>query len=116
MALPENAILITDLVKAWPDAVPPLRDHGEADILNRVLGNLLDTFHKAGKTVPDMVFVTDAPPGLDRAVLLAGTVSIDPAWFAAAYARWTNSPLFLKFWDSLTPEQRQVYFSLIPRA
>ena len=36
MALPENAILITDLVKAWPDAVPTLRDSGEADIVNRI--------------------------------------------------------------------------------
>lgn len=114
-ALPENAILITDLVKAWPDAVPSLRDSGEADIVNRILGNLLDTFHKQGKTVPDMVYVTDAPPSGDRTMLLADGATIDPQWFAAAYGRWTNSPLFLKFWDSLTPEQRQAYFSLIPR-
>ncbi len=102
-------------MKAWPDAVPPLRDSGDADLLNRVLGNLLDAFHKAGKTVPSMVYVTDAPPSAERAMYLADGVTIDPAWFAAAYARWTNSPLFLKFWDSLTPEQRQAYFALVPR-
>jgi hypothetical protein len=115
MALPENAILIADLVKAWPDAVPPLRDSGDAALLNRVMGNLLDAFHKAGKTVPNMVYVTDAPPGIDRAVLLAGQAQVDPMWFAAAFGRWTNSPLFLKFWDSLTPEQQQAYFALVPR-
>ncbi len=116
MALPENAILITDLVKAWPEAVPDLRDSAEADVVNRILGSLLDTFHRQGKTVPDMVYVTDAPPNTDRAALVAGNAAIDPAWFAAAYGRWTNSPLFLEFWDSLTPDERKSYFAQIPRA
>lgn len=115
-ALPNDAILIADLVKLWPVAMPELRDAGEADRMNRLLGTLLDLMHRQGKVVPEMVYVTDAPPDVDRAALLAGDAKIEPAWFAAAYARWTNSPLFLHFWDSLTDEQRTGYFRLIPRA
>lgn len=115
-SLPNNAMLISDLTKLWPDVVPQLRDHGDADLVNRILGNILDRLHRAGKVVPDMVHVTDAPPGVDRAAVLAGTADIDPAWFAAAYARWTNTPLFLRFWDSLSPEEQKTYFAQIPRS
>lgn len=112
--LPNTAVAIADLVKLWPEVMPPLKDQGEADRMNQLLGNLLTRLAKSNKVVPDMVFVTDSPPGTDRAKVLIGEETIDPVFFRLAYGRWARSPMFERFWDSLTPDEQKQFYQQVP--
>lgn len=115
MALPPTAIEIDELVKLWPIAMPELKDQGEADRMNELLGNLLNRIKRSGKTVPEPVFVTDEPAGDERQALLDSDGKISPEWFAIAYGRWWRGPLFKRFWETLTDDEKRQFFTNIPR-
>lgn len=113
--LPPTAMEISDLVEMWPRLMPELRDQGEADRMNLLLGSILTDLAKRGREVPDMVYVADAPPEGERAFLLAGDPEgVKTVWFAAAYARWARTPLFKKFWESLSAEDKVQFFKQVP--
>lgn len=112
--LPSTAIDLDDFTKFWIDAVPPLRDQGEADLINRFLATLLDRMQRSGKTVPRMIYVSDAPPNDERARLLDTNGKIDTIWFQRSYARWAKSELFGKFWATLSETDQRKYFVEIP--
>lgn len=116
MATDPNSVTIAELVRLWADVMPELRDQGEADRMNALLGNLLDRFKRAGKTVPPMPFITDAPPDVDRAALIEGNAKIDPIWFGLAYLRWWRGPLFKRFWESLSDDEKRSLFENLPKS
>ncbi len=114
--LPNTAVDIAELVKLWPRVMPELKDQGEADRMNLLLGNLLGLLGRNGKQVPDMVYLSDMPPDVDRAKVLAGEQKIDPVYFNLAYSRWARSPLFQRFWASLTPAEQSEFYTQVPWA
>lgn len=114
--LPATAVDIAQLVKMWPQIMPPLKDSGEADRMNQLLGNLLTQLARSGKQVPDMVFLSDMPPEADRAKVLSGEQTIDPVYFKLAYAKWVRSPLFEHFWNSLTEAEKREFYTQVPWA
>jgi hypothetical protein len=114
-ALPRNALTTKELVDLWADAMPVLRDQGEADRMNELLKGLLDRLQRSGRDVPDMIFVSDEPPTGERAALLAGPDQIKPIWFSLAFARWDRSQVFKRFWASLSDEERARFFTEMPR-
>ncbi len=117
MAAESNKVVaLTDLFAYWHDVMPDLRDQGEADVVNRLLGNLADRMSRAGKSIPPMVFVTDGPPDEQRDALIASGETIDPEWFALTYEKWWRSPLFRRFWESLSDEEKKQFFTLIQRS
>ena len=99
--LPKDALSFSELISVWLDKCPPLRDQGEADTLNRMLASILEEFQSRGRTVPQPVFFSDAPPDDDRARLIAEGRDVDLVTFEAAILRWNKSPHFKAFWDSL---------------
>lgn len=113
---PQKTIPIELLFELWGSLMPPLRDQGEADQMNFMLGALSNRLRQMGKTVPPMVFVTDEPPSDERAALIASGEMIRPEWFALAYERWWRTPLFRRFWESLSDEEKKQFFGEIPRS
>ena len=107
--LPKDALTFSELIAVWMDKCPPLRDQGEADILNRMLANLLDEFTQRGRDVPNPVFFTDQPPDDVRARLIAEGHPIEVVIFEAAILRWNKSPHFKAFWDSLSDDGKKSF-------
>jgi hypothetical protein len=108
-ALPKNALTFEELIAVWRDKCPPLRDQGEADTLNRMLGNLLSEFADRGRAVPDPIFFAAMPPIDDRARLIAEGHPIEVVIFEAAVLRWNKSPHFKAFWDTLSDEGKKSF-------
>lgn len=114
--LPPTSIEIAEFMRLWPDVMPALKDQGEADRMNTLLGNLLDRFRRAGKTIPPMIYLSDAPPSEERQALLDSDGKINPVWFATTYERWWRSPLFKRFWESLSDDEKRQFFEQVPKS
>jgi hypothetical protein len=106
---PQKTITIVELFDMWASLMPPLRDQGEADQMNFLLGAISNRLRQQGKTVPPMVFITDTPADPER------TEAITTEWFALAYERWWRTPLFRRFWDALSDDEKKQFFHQIPK-
>lgn len=102
-----------DLLEMWPRLMPPLRDQGEADLVNRLLGNILADLRERGFETQGQVFVADASPSPERQQVIDSGAVMPAEFFALIYSRWDRSPQFRKFWSSMTDEERQNFWKVV---